>query len=275
MNNLNKENKFENIYLFSDIDGTLANLKDNIPERNVEAINYFVENGGTFGVATGRYLGDIDLLNKVPVNGLCILNNGASIYDYNKKELLHSEVLPDDIINFYVNYLNNNQDIGLLIVNDEGYITVDLDNNRPVLDERYIKQNLRDIKLPYYKIMFIIKNKNINQIIEELEELKISSNIKSLEYIDYIQTGEYTLEVVPKDISKGKALAKICNDFNINQSKVFFVGDSFNDVTMMNEASFSACVSHAPDEVKKHANFITCNFEDGAVADIIEYIYNL
>lgn len=115
MNNLNKENKFENIYLFSDIDGTLANLKDNIPERNVEAINYFVENGGTFGVATGRYLGDIDLLNKVPVNGLCILNNGASIYDYNKKELLHSEVLPDDIINFYVNYLNNNQDIGLLI----------------------------------------------------------------------------------------------------------------------------------------------------------------
>lgn len=257
---------FDNVYLFSDIDGTLASTKSYIPQENKKAIEYFVENGGTFGVATGRYLGDIDLLEELPVNGLCILNNGASIYDYSKKEKLYSKILPNNIMSSYLKFLEKNQNIGLLIVNDLGYITTKIDNNnRPRLDERYQVKSLQELELPYYKIMFVIEDRNIQEVIVELELIGI-------EDVDYVQTGETTLEVVPKNVSKGDTFTQICKDYSIEKSKTYFIGDSFNDIEIMKRAGLSACVSHAPNEVKTHADVLACDFEKGAVANFIEII---
>ena len=70
---------FDGIYLFSDIDGTLGRTETGIPKRNINAIKNFIENGGTFGVATGRYLSDLDFVKEVPINGYSLINNRASI----------------------------------------------------------------------------------------------------------------------------------------------------------------------------------------------------
>lgn len=49
---------FENIVLFSDIDGTLCTYDKNIPKRNLDAINRFKFLGGKFSIwhrPLGRY----------------------------------------------------------------------------------------------------------------------------------------------------------------------------------------------------------------------------
>lgn len=256
---------FEGLYLFSDVDGTLATTSGYIPERNIEAIKHFVENGGTFGVATGRYLGDIDLLDDVDINGLCILNNGACVYDYPKQKLATTSLLPDNIIGSFVEYLNKNTNIGLLIVNDDGYITTTIDeHNRPTLDDSYVTKKLEDVKTPYYKILFVI-NKNIYNIISELRALNI-------EGIDFVQSGRNTLEVVPSDISKGNTFLQICDDFNIDKDKTFFIGDSYNDVSIMRVVGHSACVLDSPYDIKDIVDTVVGEFQDGAVADFIEVI---
>lgn len=45
---------FENIVLFSDIDGTLCTYDKKIPKRNLDAINRFKLLGGKFSICTGR-----------------------------------------------------------------------------------------------------------------------------------------------------------------------------------------------------------------------------
>lgn len=256
---------FEGIYLFSDVDGTLATTSGHIPERNIEAINHFVENGGTFGVATGRYLGDIELLEQVDINGLCILNNGACVFDYTKQKLASTSLLPDNIIGTFVEYLKDNKDIGLLIVNDDGYITVKVDdNNRPALDDSYPTKDLSEVKTPYYKILFVINN-NMYDKIAELRGLRIDG-------IDFVQSGRNTLEVTPRDISKGKTFLQICKDFSIDKDKTYFIGDSYNDVSIMRVVGHSACVADSPYDIKDIVDTVVGEFNSGAVADFIEII---
>lgn len=45
--------KLSDIYLFSDFDGTLHSATEGIPQRNLDALQRFVQKGGHFGLATG------------------------------------------------------------------------------------------------------------------------------------------------------------------------------------------------------------------------------
>ena len=50
---------FDGYLLVSDMDGTLLNSKGKLSEENKRAIEYFVDNGGQFTLATGRMLPSI------------------------------------------------------------------------------------------------------------------------------------------------------------------------------------------------------------------------
>ena len=80
---------FEGILLISDIDGTLINKNFEIPQRNIDAINYFVENGGHFSLATGRSLEATRPYSK-KVNMSCpaIVFNGGALCDFHNNEIV-------------------------------------------------------------------------------------------------------------------------------------------------------------------------------------------
>ncbi len=89
---------YDSVLLTADFDGTLTDGKATIPERNVEAIRYFMAEGGTFTVNTGRSVPMFSSqLPKVPVNAPLLLYNGGAAYDAGKKELLYSETIPLDL----------------------------------------------------------------------------------------------------------------------------------------------------------------------------------
>ena len=60
---------YSDVLLTADYDRTLTAPDSTIPQRNVEAIRYFMENGGAFTVNTGRSVPMArPFLDKVPVN---------------------------------------------------------------------------------------------------------------------------------------------------------------------------------------------------------------
>mgnify|MGYP003301924438 CR=1 FL=1 len=73
---------YSDILLTVDFDRTLTAPDSTIPARNIEAIEYFMANGGIFTVNTGRsvpmYSSKLDL---VPVNAPLLLYNGSAAYD--------------------------------------------------------------------------------------------------------------------------------------------------------------------------------------------------
>ena len=81
--------KFSDILLTADYDRTLTAPDSSIPERNLEAIRYFMENGGAFTVNTGRSVPMTQVFrDRVPVNAPLLLYNGSAAYDLAAGKLL-------------------------------------------------------------------------------------------------------------------------------------------------------------------------------------------
>ena len=79
---------YSDILITADFDRTLTATDSTIPARNLEAIRYFMENGGTFTVNTGRSVPMTRVFRDiVPVNAPLLLYNGSAAYDLHKGEL--------------------------------------------------------------------------------------------------------------------------------------------------------------------------------------------
>ena len=99
--------KFTGVLIASDFDNTLIYTENALkglepmPEllpENREAIEYFMAQGGTFSIATGRALPSFNGVRQgLPMNGPTILFNGAAIYDFQKNEYLYTAFLPDTV----------------------------------------------------------------------------------------------------------------------------------------------------------------------------------
>ena len=73
---------FSDVLLTVDYDRTLTAPDSTIPERNLEAIRYFIENGGIFTVNTGRSVPMTKVFRDiVPVNAPLLLYNGSAAFD--------------------------------------------------------------------------------------------------------------------------------------------------------------------------------------------------
>ena len=73
---------FSDILLTVDYDRTLTAPDSTIPERNLEAIRYFIDNGGAFTVNTGRSVPMTKVFRDiVPVNAPLLLYNGSAAFD--------------------------------------------------------------------------------------------------------------------------------------------------------------------------------------------------
>ena len=92
--------KFDGVLFLSDFDNTIlftadamknGGLAPEMPQRNLDAINYFMAEGGYFGVATGRAMAAFrQYAPIVPTNAPAVVNNGGGIYDYQTGKLFNS-----------------------------------------------------------------------------------------------------------------------------------------------------------------------------------------
>ena len=79
---------FSDILLTVDYDRTLTAPDSTIPARNIEAIRYFIHNGGAFTVNTGRSVPMTKVFRDiVPVNAPLLLYNGSAAYDLSTGKL--------------------------------------------------------------------------------------------------------------------------------------------------------------------------------------------
>lgn len=81
---------YDDVLLTVDFDRTLTAPDSSIPQRNLDAIRYFMENGGSFTVNTGRsvpmFIHKMDL---IPHNAPWLLYNGSAAYDNGQLFQMH------------------------------------------------------------------------------------------------------------------------------------------------------------------------------------------
>ena len=89
---------FSDVLLAVDFDRTLTAQDATVPARNVEAIRYFMENGGAFTVNTGRSAAMFKrIMPEVGANVPYLLWGGSAAYDHRTGEVTDVNVIDLDL----------------------------------------------------------------------------------------------------------------------------------------------------------------------------------
>lgn len=100
----------------------------------------------------------------------------------------------------------------------------------------------------------------------------LKENIKDNDLNIYPSKSTY-LEIMPTNASKTSAINILQKEFDVEKPEIIAMGDNYNDIDMLEYAGLGIAMGNAPEEVKKHANYITStNDEDGVAEALKKYI---
>ncbi len=263
--------KFSNLLLISDMDGTLFADPQTIPSSNLEAISYFVNNGGRFSIATGRSQISVrSYLDRLPINCPIITTNGAQIYDFSQNQRLFSYTCNENLRRAAVATQRQYPDVSCFILSGDIMYSPAVCPYHEIAERiECIKSTMVDspekIRQPWNKVLFFGDEDRVNAIY---------ANIKNMhdDTFDVVMSAKYIVEMLPKNVNKGTTLTKLCELIGQPIANVCAIGDYFNDVAMLAAAGLSAAPLNAPQEIRDAVDYVCCDHTEGAVADFISYI---
>ena len=265
--------------LAADMDYTLLAPGKDVPEGNKEAIRALKEAGVAFTIATGRssfLVGKFaeDLGIEVPV----MTSNGGSLFDAKVRKQFASRDFENAKIRSLLRLLmDKNADATLY--SDEGIFFAPCSSRKffvqgynegvepakqaPIID---IDRSFPDQEtIPRFNKILLIKPS------DEVADIFLSDP-----ELELISSGPNLYDVMCKGVSKGNALIELADYLGIPADNTFAIGDSDNDLSMIQSAKYGIAVGNATDEIKKAASYISTNYDSlGFAKAVYEFVIPL
>ena len=265
--------KFDGIMFCTDIDSTLTECENKISKDNLDAIEYFIKNGGTFTVATGRIPHTIPGVLKQYIKIPVVCQNGA-VYDIHKNEYLYYKALEDRAMEIAKEIADSFPQSGIeccrlfdLAFVRNNKVTQRHIENESISCATHLNCDLTEVEGPILKILFAQEEDETNEIYEHYKNSEYQKEYQ------LVKSHAWYYEILRRDTNKGVALKKLCELIGVESKNVIAVGDNDNDIEMIEYAGLGYAVKNATDNLKKAADKVTKRSnENSAVAEII---YNI
>ncbi len=231
----------------SDFDGTLYFYKADIklPPESVSKIKQYQKLGHVFGLCTGRQVGGLTpFITGFVEPDFFITSSGANIVDKEFEQIYRCGVDCDIVDALIKEY------------NPQGYrMTLDIEGNICVF-----------APMDYPGEYFIITGREdapeglVHQVsihTESLDDAAYISESINERYGDYVEAFQNVVEVdiAPKGCSKGKGIGIIKEYLKekFGDIKIYGIGDSINDLSLIEAADVSYTFPYAPQIVQDKA----------------------
>jgi hypothetical protein len=244
--------------VFIDIDGTLTDDNGTNP-KNAEIIKKARSMGHYVFVNTGRaksWISD-ELLGNIEFDG--IISGMGSRIEIGKNVIFEKNISQDFVYECAKHFWNT-KNCFFISGAEKGFIL----NPIP-----YFKNwHFSDIESPD-AFNGIYKNEKIQKL--EMFGNQIAESDKQFfgKELDVYDHGGY-IECASRGCTKSKALKTVLDYLGIKKEHSIAIGDSVNDMDMLENAGISVAVENAIDDVKKIADFISVPCSDGGVGYAIE-----
>ena len=269
---------FSDILLTVDFDRTLTTTDSSIPQRNLDAIAYFMENGGAFTVNTGRSLPMTNWFrDRVTANAPLLLYNGSAAYDMATGEWSQCKELvvdPETIIN---DLQSRFPDLTVelqgtyahhIFRKDAGWEDYCANNRCP-----WEYADPANIPLPFLKLALYGEfRENTVASMYEATEAELALFDEATAYIERVYGDQIDIFRACARIADlhAKGCSKLASarelQKRLGRKILICVGDGDNDLSMMEGADYAYCPG---DAIIKDKFENVCNCADGAVADVI------
>lgn len=265
-----------------DMDGTTFNSRKEITNRTRRTIAEAVERGIQVFPATGRPKSYLPReIMSIPGVHYASTSNGASIIDMNKEEPLYEDLIPAERMPDIIRRIKDLPVIIELFYKGACYCDRStLPVIEQILQERPSVQNgqapeiyedgifdrLLQDPFPVEKVHLIFSDLKIRK---EIMDFYQKENI-----LDVTSAFAENLELTSKTATKSNALLRLAGILGISQEETMAIGDSFNDLDMLEAAGTSVAMGNAEPEIKETADLITkTNNEDGVAWAIEKYAF--
>ena len=258
-----------------DIDGTLVNSKKELTAGVKAAIEKAKAQGIKVVICTGRPLpGALKLLAELGLdnddNQYVVSFGGAVVQSTSGKVIYHQGLTYEDFVdleaiarkmNLHFQVISPdriytcNKDIGYYTLYEANLVSMGISYRTP--DE------LRDV--PLIKGMFIDGPEILDPAIAD------RTYFGQLEdRLEFTKTAAFYYEAYTKGVSKGNAVAKLCEELDLTAENVMAIGDEENDISMIEFAGIGVAMENAVPAVKEAANEITVDNDHDGVAKVIK-----
>ena len=253
----------------TDMDGTLLNSQRKITDKVKLAIKKAVKAGVIFTVATGRmHISALPYVQELGIDVPVITYNGALI-KYASGDEVFASYLDKQLVQSLVDYAQE-QNIHIQLYSDDKlyysqenelskfYQTAAGVTGHPVGDALVEYMD----KVP--KLLLIGRTP------EEADRAARDIAAKFAGQIVAVKSTPIYVELIKPGINKASAIAKMAEIYKVPSEAILAIGDSNNDITMLQAAHYGVAMGNANADVKKVAKYQVADCDHDGIAEAIE-----
>ena len=246
--------------VFIDIDRTLTAEDHIVPARNLEAIAAARAKGHLVFINTGRSWGNIppELLSSLNVDGWAA-GSGAHIYVDGVR--IHKMTMKPEVVKKACAYFLGHPELWAIFEGDDEVLLIS--DSIGTRRGRY-----REIQSPE-DFSGVYADKGI-EILAAGPALPRSFDEQFSGELTVFRFSTYA-DCVIFGNSKARAIERICAYTGIPRERTIAIGDSANDIPMLEYAALAGCMGNSQDTVFPYADFVGGDNASGGVADVIEH----
>ena len=275
--------KFTGVLLASDFDNTLVYTENALkglepmPEllpENRQAIEYFMAEGGTFSIATGRALPSFEIVRPgLPMNGPAILFNGAAIYDFKAEQYLCTAFLPDTVRPHIMQVLDAWPEAAVELYHDDNAIFA-LHANELTLAHLHLTHEATEMLETIDQAPSPISKALFEIVPEKMEALhRYVTGMPWASRYEIVPSNSYLLELTAKGASKGDMVQRLAQLLHIAPQNIYCVGDHANDLGMLAVSAIPFAPANAIESVRQVPGIhILPDARNGAIAALIRQL---
>ena len=268
-----------------DLDGTLFDNSSHISERNLTAIRSITDKGIHVVISTGRPFEGIpfDQIKGTGIN-YAITANGSGIYEISTGKCLYENAMDEELVTPILNFLLT-RDIHMdAFIGGKGYTPVQcVETAQKLTVPSSIKNYIITTRTRLYNILqFIHENQlkvqkmtlNFYPAADGtlIDRETVRKFLVSNPSITTVCGGYNNLEFTRADANKGVGLRKLAEILGVNPDATMAIGDTENDLAIIEAAGIGVAMGNATDAVKARADYVTTTNTKDGVAAAIEHL---
>lgn len=267
---------FSDVLLTVDFDRTLTGPDSKIPQRNLDAVEFFMKNRGRFTINTGRSVATFHkYLGKLPVNAPVLLYNGSARWEDGK--LTHLKLIDLEMWPTLQAVLEKFPGMNLEVQGTQYHHLIDVDPAYTAfcntLGWHTKPAKVGDELGPFLKFALAgtPRSKSVATLFDssdgELAQFDAAQAwIESLwgDKVVVYRAASRIIDIHAKGVSKIAAARQLQQE--LGRKILVCVGDAENDAPMLDGADYAFCPA---DGIVADRYENVCNCADGAIADVI------
>lgn len=256
-----------------DVDDTLITPELTISQPVKEAVQAARRMGVTVTLATGRmYRSALPFARQLGLDLPLIVYQGALVKHSKTGETLWHRPVAKSVAGEVLDFLRQEN----LHINT-------------YLDDHLYMEKMDDTSLGYMGLAKVPVSliRNHKSLLEKGEPTKILAIGKPEHLASLVEPARerwggdlfvtrskpHYLEFMDQEAGKGAALAFLAEQLKIDPSEIMAIGDSYNDLDLLEYAGFGVAMGNAPDEVKARAQWVApSNREDGVAVALGKWV---